>query len=593
MPKVKKSKRDDAAAEAGPPLPLQDEPSPQSSPPGAEEVGAVPAAIDSDNGAAAEQAAPEVDLLIETAGTEKKAKKLKQPGSEKAVETMFRNSYRAELDTIALAATKANIMISLNGFIISALMISGAFIFASSPAFLFPAGVFLITAAASIAFALLSASPERSDLFSGLRDWAGAVRRRQARLRDLRAYVMRARQGNNGEGPGNVLIYEQRVRLSREEYWAEMQALIRDRGRIYHSMSDQLYWLGQTADRKFRLLNMSYTVFRWGLLATILSFLALKLWLTVVPVAADTGLRLRNMGIGAFDDIYEPSAVQQLPDGRLLVVEDEASRALNLLTIDESGVLVEDNGLDVRMMRAFGRKLTDLEGLSIDQSGRIYATTSHSLTKDGDRKADREQMLRFRISGSSVGEIASYGGLRDALAGDRALREMVLEQTGEHLDMAQLNVEGLAYVAETGHLYVGLRAPMAGSRGLIAVIENPDEMFDQQAAPRFGAPIMLELQGGGIRALSYDPVLDSFLIVNELEGYEGNRFSQMWRWSGNPVMQPEPIALPDMINLNNVESIDSIILGGEARLLIMSDEGSADKNEPARYMMLDYGQLAQ
>lgn len=539
-----------------------------------------------------EYAEPGEDEAPDTEGLGKKPRKDKQPGSDKAVETMFRNSYRAELDTIALAATKANIMISLNGFIISALMISGAFIFASSPAFLFPAGVFLVTAGVSIAFALLSASPERSDLFSGLRDWAVAVRARQARLRDLRSFVMRADRQGADEAAGNILIYEQRVRLGRDEYWAEMQSLIKDRGRIYFSMSDQLYWLGQMADRKFRLLNLSYTVFRWGLLATILSFLTLKLSINLVPAAADPGVRLRNMGIGAFEDIYEPSAVQQLPDGRLLVVEDEASRAVNILSMDGTGALVEDNGLDVRLMRAFGRKLTDLEGLSIDATGRLYATTSHSLTKDGERKADREQLLRFRISGSSVGEIATYGGLRDALAGDRALREQVLEETGEHLDIAQLNVEGLAYVVETGHLYVGLRAPMAGSRGLIVVIENPDEVFDRKAAPRFGAPILLELQGGGIRALSYDPVLDAFLIVNELEGYEGNRFSQMWRWNGNPAVQPEPIALPDIINLNNVESIDSILVEGEARLLIMSDEGNEDKNEPARYMMLDYGQLA-
>lgn len=527
----------------------------------------------------------------DTAATMEPLKKQKPPGSEKAVETMFRNSYRAELDTIALAAMKANIMISLNGFIISALMISGAFIFASSPAFLFPAGVFLITAATSIVFALLSASPERGDLFAGLKDWAIAVRHRKARLRDLRDFMARAQHRSGTDGPGNVLIYEQRVRLTREDYWAEMQNLMRNRERIYFSMSDQLYWLGQVADRKFRLLNLSYTVFRWGLFATMLSFLMLKLSVGVFAPAIDPSLRLRNLGIGTFEDIYEPSAVQQLPDGRLLVVEDEASRALNLLTIDETGMLVEDNALDVRMMRAFGRKLTDLEGLSIDETGLIYATTSHSLNSDGERKIDREQMLRFRISGTSVGEISTYGGLRDAIAGDTGLREAVLQDSEEHLDLTQLNIEGLAYVRQSGHLYVGLRAPMAGTRGVIVVIENPAEMFTAQAAPRFGPPILLELQGGGIRALSYDPVLDAFLIVNELEGYEGNRFSQLWRWNGNPATQPEPIALPDIINLNNVESIDSILIDGVPRLLIMSDEGNEKKNEPARYMMLDYGQL--
>lgn len=517
----------------------------------------------------------------------------KPPGSEKAVETMFRNSYRAELDTIALAAMKANIMISLNGFIISALMISGAFIFASSPAFLFPAGVFLFTAAASIVFALLSASPERGDLFAGIKDWIAAMRRGDARLRDLRGYMTRAQHNTAADGPGNVLIYEQRVRLTPEDFWAEMQGLMRDRERIYFSMSDQLYWLGQVADRKFRLLNLSYTVFRWGLLATMLSFLLLKLSLVALAPAIDPTLRLRNLGIGTFDDIYEPSAVQQLPDGRLLVVEDEASRALNLLTIDPEGGLTEDNSTDVRMIRAFGRKLTDLEGLSIDAAGYVYATTSHSLTKDGERLVDREQMLRFRVSGRNIGEIQSFGGLRDAIEDDTALRETVMQKTGQTLDMAELNIEGLAFVRQTGHLYVGLRAPMAGSQGLIVVIENPEQMFAGTEPPRFGAPILLELQQGGIRALSYDPVLDAFLIVNELEGFEGNRFSQLWRWNGRPDSQPEPVALPDIINLNNVESIDSIQIDGVPHLLIMSDEGNEKKNEPARYMMLDYGQLSE
>ena len=82
-------------------------------------------------------------------------------GTNKGVETMFRNAVRSEMELLALAATKANIMISLNGFIVSALMISGAFIFSSSPEFLIPASTFMITAAASIVFALLSASPDR------------------------------------------------------------------------------------------------------------------------------------------------------------------------------------------------------------------------------------------------------------------------------------------------------------------------------------------------------------------------------------------------------------------------------------------------
>lgn len=533
-----------------------------------------------------------------SAGTDKVKKKKNKAGeselvgSNKAVDTMYRNAYRAELDTIALAATKANIMISLNGFIISALMISGAFIFASSPAFLLPAGVFMFTAAVSIIFALLSASPERADLMAAVWGWTRDVAARRARLRDLRARVLVAQEPAPSEDL-NVLIYEDRMRLSRAEYWSRMQALMRDREQVYFRMSDQLYWLGAVADRKFRLLALSYTSFRWGLLASVVIFIGLKGAMAALNTASGESIvRLRNLGIGSFEAIYEPSAVQQLSDGRILVVEDEAARAMNLLTISEDGTLTEDRATGLRMARSFGRQLNDLEGLTIDAMDRVYAITSHSLTNKGERNPDREQLLRFRVSGSSVGEIRSVTNLREALTGDQVVTEMLTAELGEEPDFDELNIEGLAYLRQSGQLYLGLRAPLAGDRSIIIPIENPDRVFDDGAAPRFGPPVLLDLRGGGIRALSFDPILGSFLMVNEIEGYEGNRYSQLWSWSGDPDARPEPIALPDIINLNNVESIDSITLSGEPRLLIMSDEGSEKKNEPARYMMLDYEQLA-
>lgn len=532
------------------------------------------------------------------ARTGKKKKKKKDEGkaalgSNKAVETMFRNAYRAELDTIALAATKANIMISLNGFIISALMISGAFIFASSPGFLLPAGVFLTTAATSIIFALLSASPERTDLLAAITGWIRDVFRRRARLRDLSAYVLKARQAVAADNI-NVLIYEQRVRLSRTDYWEAMQKLMQNREQVYYSMSDQLYWLGSITDRKFRLLNLSYAAFRWGLLASVVCFVGLKLGISVVSHAPDRNAALlRSLGIGEFESIYEPSAVQQLADGRILVVEDEADRAMNILNLSGEAGVTEDHAAGLRLMRGFGRLLNDLEGLSIDEDDRIYAITSHSLNKKGERRSDREQLLRFRISGNSVGEIRRMTNLREAMSSSEVLQQELTAELGKEPDFTELNIEGLAYLRQSGHLYLGLRGPLADDdRAMIVIIENPDEVFDEEADPRFGKPVLLELKGGGIRALSFDPILDSFLIVNEIEGYEGNRYSQLWSWSGNPRHKPDPIALPDIINLNNVESIDSIQVEGVPRLLIMSDEGSEKKNEPARYMMLDYNQIS-
>lgn len=46
-------------------------------------------------------------------------------------------------------------------------------------------------------------------------------------------------------------------------------------------MSEELYWLGLLANKQFKYLNMSYAVFRWGLLISVLSFIAIKTLPTV------------------------------------------------------------------------------------------------------------------------------------------------------------------------------------------------------------------------------------------------------------------------------------------------------------------------
>lgn len=545
--------------------------------------------------------APVAVVAIDEAPKAKKKRKGKPAvtpegplGSAKAVETMFRNAIRSELDLIALAATKANIMISLNGFIISALMISGAFLFNSSPSFLLPAGVFMLTSAGSIAFALLAASPERVSFLDAMRDWWRAYRRKEARLGDIRSYVMRGGERDARKEDLNLLLYEDRVLIDQDDYWERMQALLRDRDEIYHKMSDQLYWLGGKANRKFKLLNISYAVFRWGLVASIVTFLAVKAAFWAFPtLSEERSAAPPSMGIEEFTGVYEPSAVQQLPDGRILVVEDEASRAMNVLTIGDDGLLAEDDAADLKITRGFGRTLNDLEGLSVDDQGFVYAITSHSTDNDGQRDPSREQLLRFKITGAQVGDISSFTQLRSSLADDASLGRSISEQAGKEVDFNQLNIEGLAFHKQTQQLLLGLREPTAGGASIVLPVLNPGEVFDGTAQPRFGPQMLLNLQGGGIRALSYDPVLQAFLIVNEIEGPNGDKMSQMWTWTGAADQPPVQLDLPKLINLDNVESIDSVTVAGEPRLLLMSDDGDPKESIPAKYMMLEYSHLPQ
>ena len=135
--------------------------------------------------------------------------------------------------------------------------------------------------------------------------------------------------------------------------------------------------------------------------------------------------------------------------------------------------------------------------------------------------------------------------------------------------------------------------PRANKKSIIIVIENPADVLNGRKAPKFGEPIVLDLEGKGIRSLGFDHIMNSFLIVNETETERGDKISQLWSWSGDAEDAPERLLLPGLINLNNVESIDSITFRGEPRLLILSDEGNKKKDRPAKYMLLEYGQLSR
>ena len=82
--------------------------------------------------------------------------------------------------------------------------------------------------------------------------------------------------------------------------------------------------------------------------------------------------------------LYEPSAIQQLPNGRFLVVEDEKDHSFSLLTLSASGD-VSSQSLGPAWFHGGAPiwKLDDLEGLALDSAGYLYAITSHSREKVG------------------------------------------------------------------------------------------------------------------------------------------------------------------------------------------------------------------
>ena len=138
---------------------------------------------------------------------------------------------------------------------------------------------------------------------------------------------------------------------------------------------------------------------------------------------------------------------------------------------------------------------------------------------------------------------------------------------------------------------LGFRDPEFNELALVVSIDNPKDMFEKRVPPHFVSVAFLDIKGGGIRSMNYDPVLKSFILANEVKDDDGTKFSQLWTWSGNPNDAPKAIPLPNLRYLSNVEAIDSVVINGQHRLLLMGDEGDAKKNLPAKYMVVDYSDL--
>jgi len=164
-------------------------------------------------------------------------------GTARGIESMFRNSYRAQLDMITLAATKANIMISLNGSLLALLTLSSAYVLTNEPRLFVPTGIFLLTCIVSIFFAVLAARPQK-------------VSRKGTELEDFRT------------GNADLLVFEHYAQLSKEEYMSAMMELMHNREGVYKAMLAHLHFLGLSADRRFRLLHISYSTFFIGLLTS-------------------------------------------------------------------------------------------------------------------------------------------------------------------------------------------------------------------------------------------------------------------------------------------------------------------------------------
>ncbi len=168
-------------------------------------------------------------------------------GSTRGVETLFRTSYRVNMDLTSLADSKANIMISINGLMVSILIASIAPKIDSNSWLLIPTSVFLVGCLISLIFAVLSARPR--------------VQSRNISLEESRRHHT------------NILFFGNFAHLTEADFKVAMKERMLDPVALYEMMMADIYGVGSVLQRKYQLLRASYGAFIVALVIGVAGFI--------------------------------------------------------------------------------------------------------------------------------------------------------------------------------------------------------------------------------------------------------------------------------------------------------------------------------
>ena len=201
-----------------------------------------------------EQARVELEAAIHLAGdSEPNHEKIKKPSAERAADSMFRSAYRVQMDLTALADNKANMMISINGIVMSIIIASVAPKLDSNPWLLLPTVVLLIGNMVSMVFAVMAARP-------------------RVKSPALNPPIPQ-------KPGGNLLFFGTFANMREDDFVAAMSHLMEERMPVYETMMRNIYGIGTVLFRKFLLLQYAYTSFMVALVLGVSSFLVVFVWL--------------------------------------------------------------------------------------------------------------------------------------------------------------------------------------------------------------------------------------------------------------------------------------------------------------------------
>ncbi len=173
-----------------------------------------------------------------------KNKESKTNSADRTIETMFRTTSTNSQRLSSQADTKAHIMISVNTIIISLML--GFRQIGQSSKFTVPVILLIVVNLATIIFSILATRPN--------------VAKRNFTDSDLE------------QNKVNLLFFGNFFSMNFNDYSRGMLHIMDDKQSLYITMLRNLYEQGAVLAKKYKLLKISYNVFMYGLVLSVISF---------------------------------------------------------------------------------------------------------------------------------------------------------------------------------------------------------------------------------------------------------------------------------------------------------------------------------
>ena len=170
----------------------------------------------------------------------------KKKDSAKSVETMFRNTIRTHVEFSSMADSKANILISVNTLLLTAI---AAFLVKSldtNPHLIIPTGVLVVVSLTTLISAILVTRPKVSN---------GTFTKKDVEERRV-----------------NLMFFGNFHKMDLESFEWGMKELIKDTDYLYSKMIEDYFHLGCVLGEKYKMLRIAYNIFMYGIIISVIAF---------------------------------------------------------------------------------------------------------------------------------------------------------------------------------------------------------------------------------------------------------------------------------------------------------------------------------